>query len=128
MDRGKYDLNAREYDVIRFYYRSQGISLGMIYDLETGILLHHTADYTSNLPTEEGGMVTRGQNAIMRLRNLRQVNIPWNDGRVPSWARGEVLFTSRVRTHSGCPSCQMWLPQSLPSVCGLTYRRHMSDL
>lgn len=89
MDRGKYDLNAREYDVIRFYYRSQGISLGMIYDLETGILLHHTADYTSNLPTEEGGMVTRGQNAIMRLRNLRQVNIPWNDGRVPSWARGK---------------------------------------
>lgn len=108
VDRGKYDLNGQEYDVIRFYYRSQGISLGMIYDLETGILLHHTADYTSNLPAEEGGMVTRGQNAIMRLRNLRQVNIPWNDGRVPSWARrGSSLHFQG--THS------FWLPQ-LPDV------------
>lgn len=42
-----------EYNLIRFCSPPQGIILGMIYDLETGILLHHTADYTTNLPTEE---------------------------------------------------------------------------
>lgn len=109
VDRGKYDLDGQEYDVIRFYSRSQGITLGMIYDLDTGILLHHTADFTSNLPTEEGGMITRGQNAIMRLKNLRQVTIPWNDGgSLPSWAApGSSLYFQGQ--HS------FWLPQ-LPDV------------
>jgi len=109
VDRGKYDLDGREYDVIRFYSRSQGITLGMIYDLDTGILLHQTADYTSNLPTEEGGMITRGQNAIMKLKNLRQVAIPWNDGgSLPSWAgAGSSLYFQGQ--HS------FWLPQ-LPDV------------
>ena len=108
VDRGEYDLNGQEYDVIRFYSRSQGITLGMIYDLDTGILLHHTADFTSNLPTEEGGMITRGQNAIMRLTNLRQVTIPWNSGRLPSWAApGSTLY------YQGQHS--FWLPQ-LPDV------------
>jgi len=109
VDRGSYDLDGREYDVIRFYSRSQGITLGMIYDLDTGILLHHTADFTSNLPTEEGGMITRGQNAIMKLKNLRQVTIPWNDGgSLPSWAApGRSLYFQGQ--HS------FWLPQ-LPDV------------
>jgi len=109
VDRGEYDLDGREYDVIRFYSRSQGITLGMIYDLDTGILLHHTADFTSNLPTEEGGMITRGQNAIMKLKNLRQVTIPWNDGgSLPSWAApGSSLYFQGQ--HS------FWLPQ-LPDV------------
>jgi len=108
VDRGKYDLDGREYDVIRFYSRSQGMTLGMIYDLDTGILLHHTADYTSNLPTEEGGMITRGQNAIMKLKNLRQVAIPWNGGRLPSWAgAGSTLYFQGQ--HS------FWLPL-LPDV------------
>lgn len=109
VDRGRYDLYGQEYDVIRFYSRSQGITLGMIYDLDTGILLHHTADFTSNLPTEEGGMITRGQNAIMKLKNLRQVTIPWNDGgSLPSWAApGSSLYFQGQ--HS------FWLPQ-LPDV------------
>ena len=108
VDRGEYDLNGQEYDVIRFYSRSQGITLGMIYDLDTGILLHHTADFTSNLPTEEGGMITRGQNAIMKLKNLRQVTIPWNSGRLPSWAGAGSSLYFRGQ-HS------FWLPQ-LPDV------------
>jgi hypothetical protein len=28
--------------------------MGMIYDLDTGILLYHTADFTSRLPDERG--------------------------------------------------------------------------
>ena len=78
VDRGTYDLSGEQYNIIRFYYKSpQGIELGMIYDLDTGIMLHHTADFTSSFATEEGGTVTRQNHAILKLRNLRQVNIPW---------------------------------------------------
>ncbi len=109
VDRGTYDLNGQQYDMIRFYYRSpQGITLGMIYDLDTGIMLHHTADFSSSFATDEGGLTTRGQNAILRLKNLRQVNIPWDDGSVPSWAAPGVVMDF-LGQHA------FWLPQ-LPDV------------
>jgi hypothetical protein len=109
VNRGTYDLGGQEYDVIRFYYTSpQGIVLGMIYDLNTGIMLHHTADVSSSFSAEEGKTVTRRQNGIFRLRNLRQVNIPWTKGSVPTWAvPGQVL--SYQGQHA------FWLPQ-LPDV------------
>ena len=109
VNRGTYDLGGQQYDVIRFYYTSpQGIVLGMIYDLNTGVMLHHTADVSSSFAAEEGKTVTRKQNGIFRLRNLRQVNIPWTEGSVPSWAvPGQVL--SYQGQHA------FWLPQ-LPDV------------
>jgi hypothetical protein len=107
--RGTYNLGGRQYNVISFNYRSsQGIDLGMIYDLDSGIMLHHTADFASSFATEEGGMTTRGQNAIMTLRNVRQVSIPWKEGGVPSWAA-----TGQVLSFQGQHS--FWLPQ-LPDV------------
>ncbi|HOT06196.1 MAG TPA: hypothetical protein PLI05_00325 [Methanotrichaceae archaeon] len=108
VDRGTYELGGRQYDIIRFSYRSQGICLIMIYDLETGIMLHHTADFTSSFQTGEGGITTRGQNAIMRLSNLRQVNIPWKDGLVPSWARPGTTLSFQGQHY-------FWMPQ-LPDV------------
>jgi hypothetical protein len=109
VDRGTYDLNGQQYNVIRFYYRSpQGITLGMIYDLDTGIMLHHTADFSSSFATYEGGLTTRGQNAILRLKNLRQVNIPWEDGSIPSWAVPGVVMDFQGQ-HA------FWMPQ-LPYV------------
>lgn len=109
VDRGTYDLNGQQYNVIRFYYRSpQGITLGMIYDIDTGIMLHHTADISSSFATDEGGLTTRGQNAILRLKNLRQVNIPWKDGNVPSWAVPGVVMNFQGQ-HA------FWMPQ-LPDV------------
>lgn len=82
--------------------------MGMIYDLDTGILLYHTADFTSRLPDDKGVMIRRGQNAIIRLSNLRQINIPWVDGSVPSWVvPGKTLF---FQGHH-----YFWMPQ-LPDV------------
>jgi hypothetical protein len=80
----------------------------MVYDLKSGIMLYHTADYSSSLPTDTGGSLTRGQNAILKLINLRAVDIPWKDGKLPAWAKpGEVL--SYQGRHF------FWLPQ-LPDV------------
>ena len=107
--RGTYELFGQQYNVIRFHLQSsQGIEMGMIYDLNTGILLHHTTDVASGFVPEEGALVTRKQNAILTLRNIRQVNIPWTDGNIPSWAApGTVL--SYQGQHA------FWLPQ-LPDV------------
>ncbi len=107
--RGTYEFFGQQYNVIRFYFQSsQGIEMGMIYDLNTGILLHHTADITSGFAAGEGGLVTRKQNSILKLRNIRQVNIPWTDGSVPAWAApGTVL--SYQGQHA------FWLPQ-LPDI------------
>ena len=109
VSRGTYDLNGQQYNVIRFYVTSsQGIVLGMIYDLDTGILLHHTADFASSFAPEDGVTVTRKQSGILTLRNLRQVNIPWAEGSVPSWAVPGLVLSYQGQ-HA------FWLPQ-LPDV------------
>ena len=108
VDRGTFELGGKQYDIIRFYYQSVGISLAMIYDLDSGIMLYHTADFTSSMAAEGGGTLTRGQNAIMKLSNLRQVNIPWREGSIPSWV-GPGTGLSFQGQH------YFWLPQ-LPDV------------
>jgi hypothetical protein len=109
VSKGTYDLNGQQYNVIRFYVTSsQGIVLGMIYDLDTGILLHHTADFASSFAPEDGVTVTRKQSGILTLRNLRQVNIPWTAGSVPSWAVPGLVLSYQGE-HA------FWLPQ-LPDV------------
>ena len=75
VDRGEYDLDGREYDVIRFYSRSQGITLGMIYDLDTGILLHHQEEsgrvddlsQRPSLPADAAG------DPVQRLKTLKNL-------------------------------------------------------
>lgn len=116
VDRGTYELDGKNYDVIRFYYQSEGISMGMIYDLDTGILLHHTADFTSRLPDDKGVMIRRGQNAIIRLSNLRQINIPWVDGSVPSWVVPGKTLSFQGHHYFWMPQ----LPDVAPSVAPLS--------
>jgi hypothetical protein len=106
--RGTFELDGKSYNVIRFNFQSQGIALAMIYDLESGIMLYHTADYSSSLTTDGGGLLRRGQNAILKLVNLRAVDIPWKEGSVPAWARPGLTLSYQGR-HS------FWLPQ-LPDV------------
>ena len=109
VNRGTYDLNGQQYNVIRFYYTSsQGIVLCMIYDLDTGIMLHHTADFASSFAPEDGVTVTRKQSGILILHSLRQVNIPWTEGSVPSW-----VVPGQVLRYQGQHA--FWLPQ-LPDV------------
>lgn len=105
VSRGTYELNGQQFNVIRFYITSsQGFVLGMIYDLDTGILLHHTADLASSFAPEDGVIVTRKHSGILTLCNLRQVNIPWTEGSVPSWA-----VPGRVLSYQGQHA--FWLPQ-----------------
>lgn len=119
VDKGTYDLNGQQYEVIRFYYQSpQGFTLGMIYDLGTGFMLHHTADFSSSFATEEGAMRSRGQNCIMTLRNIRQVNIPWDDGSVPSWAVPGTVLNFQGQHAFWLPQ----LPDVAPTISGIHVR------
>jgi len=86
-------ISGKDYQAIRFDFRSDTLQVALVYDLETGVLLYHTFDYTANnLDKENRFLTTSGNHAILELRNLRQVQIPWKDGRIPSWvAPGEIL-------------------------------------
>lgn len=124
VDRGKYELGGREYDVIRFSFQSQGLSMIMIYDLNTGILLHHTADYTSNMPTEGGGILSRGQHAIMRLSGLREVSIPWRGGKIPSWVQPGTTLLFQGQHYFWLPQ----LPDVAPTVSPLGVELHVQKV
>jgi hypothetical protein len=86
-------ISGKDYQAIRFDFRSDTLQVALVYDLETGVLLYHTFDYTAyNLDKEKRFLTTSGNHAIVELRNLRKVQIPWKDGRIPSWvAPGEIL-------------------------------------
>lgn len=86
-------VGGEEYQAIRFDYRNEGLEMALVYDLESGLMLYHTMDYTSL--GMDAGVVTssRSTHAIYELKNLRKVNIPWADGSLPSWLEaGQVYY------------------------------------
>jgi len=86
-------IAGKEYQAIRFDFRDDTLQMALVYDLATGVLLYHTFDYTSyNIDKEKRSLATSGTNAMLELRDLRQVPIPWKDGKVPAWlSPGEIL-------------------------------------
>jgi len=79
------DSDGQTYQAIRFDFISNDLQIALVYDLDSGVLLYHTFDYTSFSPAGLNNVPTSGsRNAQYRLLNLRLVDIPWNDGSVPS--------------------------------------------
>ena len=63
----------------------------MVYDLDSGLLLYHTVDYSTEGEWNEGVVKNSGNHARLQLHNLRRLEIPWKDGSLPSWlARGQT--------------------------------------
>jgi hypothetical protein len=89
-----------------------------VYDLDSGVLLYHTFDYTSFSPAGLNNVPTSGsRNAQYRLLNLRSVDIPWNDGSVHSW-----LDTGKGVSFQGQMSIQVQgaSPMNTPSALQMT--------
>jgi hypothetical protein len=81
-----YSLGGKDYQAIRFDIRKDTFEMALVYDLDTGIMLYHTIDYTSYTTDQEKQMIgSSASHGMYELRNLRQVNIPWTEGEVPSW-------------------------------------------
>jgi len=90
--KGPFDLGGQEYRAIRFNFKTETLEMGLVYDLETGLMLYHTVDYVSSALTDYGSVSSQASHAIYQLRNIRQVDIPWKEGSIPSWlAPGQTL-------------------------------------
>jgi hypothetical protein len=70
------NVGGKNYNAIMFYFKDDTLTIKLIYDLDTGILLHYKLDYAQ-------GAV--GTNVLQELRDVRKVSIPWKDGQVPAW-------------------------------------------
>jgi hypothetical protein len=78
--------DGKTYQAIRFDFIDNDLQIALVYDLDTGILLYHTFDYSSVSATGPNQVPTSGsRNAQYEFLNLRQVQLPWKDGNMPSW-------------------------------------------
>lgn len=80
------------YQAIRFDYSSEGLQMALVYDLNSGLMLYHTVDYSSYSSDGQRVQSSWGNHAIYQFRNMRKQNIPWIHGSAPAWAaQGTVL-------------------------------------
>lgn len=86
VQRVPFQANGATYQAIRFDYRSESLQMALVYDLNSGLMLYHTVDYSSY--TSESGKIQSswGNHAIYQFRNMRRQNIPWIHGSAPAWA------------------------------------------
>ncbi|HSD58428.1 MAG TPA: hypothetical protein VLB04_09625 [Methanotrichaceae archaeon] len=80
-------VGGKEYQAIRFDFRNENYEMALVYDLDTGVLLYHTFNYSPEFRDAGTLTASRGNYGTYELRNLRKIEIPWKDGdgKVPSW-------------------------------------------
>lgn len=106
-------IGGENYQAIRFDYNNEGLKMALVYDLETGVMLYHTMDYTSYGMEESKLTTSRASHAIYELRSLRSLKIPWKDGSVPLW-----LSAGQTYYYQG--STEIYLPGATPSAFPLS--------
>jgi hypothetical protein len=97
--------------------------MALVYDLQTGVLLHHTVDYSSYRTEKERLVGSSASHAIYTLRSLRVVNIPWSGGEVPAWIKKGQIYTFLGQSTTAFPS----LPDVAPTVSQFTARLSVLD-
>ncbi len=86
-------VSGKEYKAIRFDFKDENYELALVYDLDTGVLLYHTLNYSPEFRDAGTLTASRGNYGTYELRNLRKIEIPWKDGKVPSWlGQGSTLY------------------------------------
>jgi hypothetical protein len=77
------NIEGKDYNAIMFYFQEDTLTIKLIYDLDSGILLYYKLDYAQG---------TVGTNALEELRDVRKVSIPWKNGQTPAWlTNGAIL-------------------------------------
>ena len=86
-----FTIEGKDFQAIRFDFKSGTFEMAMVYDLDSGLLLYHTVDYATEGEWNTGVVKNSGNHARLQLRNLRRLEIPWRDGILPSWlAQGQT--------------------------------------
>ncbi|MFB3764425.1 MAG: hypothetical protein ACE14P_04155 [Methanotrichaceae archaeon] len=85
-------ISGKEYQAIRFDFRNDNFETALVYDQKMGLLLYYTFNYLSYSQDQNEVTGSSGNYGTYEFRDLRKVNIPWKDGKVPSWlAAGGTL-------------------------------------
>jgi hypothetical protein len=80
-----YAVEGKTYQAVRFDFNSDAVQIALIYDLDTGVLLYHTFDYGSFNTNDQSRILSSwSKHAIYKFINLRQIELPWKDGIMPS--------------------------------------------
>jgi hypothetical protein len=77
---------GQSYQGIRFEYNDATARYVSVYDKATGLLLY----YQQAIPSSDGKYM---QLAIIELRHVRKVQIPWQSSSAPSWLQGRYKVT-----------------------------------
>lgn len=91
-------VGGKEYRAIRFDFRDENFEMALVYDLETGILLYHTFNYSPQFREAGEVAASRGNYGTYELRNLRKIEIPWKENSVPSWLGEGSTFSMQGQT------------------------------
>jgi len=76
-------IEGKDYKAIMFYFKEDTLTIKLIYDLDSGILLYYKLDYAQG---------TVGTNVLEELRDVRKVSMPWKNGQIPAWlTNGAIL-------------------------------------
>lgn len=78
-------VGGKDYQAIRFDFRDKNFEMALVYDLETGLLLYHSFNYSPQFREAGELAASRGNYGTYELRNLRMMEIPWKENSVPSW-------------------------------------------
>lgn len=78
-------VGGKDYQAIRFDFRDENFEMALVYDLETGLLLYHSFNYSPQFREAGELAASRGNYGTYELRNLRMMEIPWKENSVPSW-------------------------------------------
>jgi hypothetical protein len=92
------NIEGKDYKAIMFYFKEDILTIKLIYDFDTGILLYYKLDYIQAL----GGTIV-----LQELRDVRKVSIPWKDGQIPAWLADGANLSYHgqkvIRTQSAVP-------------------------
>ncbi len=80
-----FSIDGKDFQAIRFDFSSGTFEVAVVYDLDSGVLLYHTVDYSSEGEWNKGVVKNSGNHASLQLHNLRRLEIPWKDGSLPKW-------------------------------------------
>ncbi len=80
------EVSGQSYQGIRFEYNDANARYVSVYDKVTGLLLY----YQQAIPSSDGKYM---QLAIIELRNVRKVQIPWQSCPAPSWLKDGYEIT-----------------------------------
>ncbi len=114
-------LSGKSYRTIRFDFTDDTLQMAMVYDLDSGILLYHTVDYSS-YSNRNNYLSTSSNHATYEFRDLRTVQMPWKHGALPSWLAAHDTLTYQGRTAVQVQGAQ---PYGFPrTVQGVVTARH----